>query len=178
MYYKIEPVFKDETITIDQISHWDYSLTLGEIQPEDFPEPIEYQVDTEIGGTHLPTTFLSEPVFSNTLIETLVACGVNNIQTYKVDIVNPETNQRIEGYRAVNIIGKIACADMDASECERLIENQYVFRKLVINPQKTYGTYIFRLAECTQIILIHENIVKKLPPSISKDLIFVPVDEL
>ncbi len=177
MYYKIEPVYKDETITIDRRSHWDYSLTLGEIQPKDMPEPIEYQVDTEIGGTYLPATFLPESVFSNAFIKKLLDYGVDNIQTYKVNIVNPDTNQGIEGYQAVNIIGKISCADMDASECERLIEDQYIFRKLVINPLKTHGAYMFRLGQCTQIILIHEDIVKQLPPEICKDLNFEPVDE-
>lgn len=178
MYYKMEPVFRDDTITIDQISHWDYSLTLGELQPKDMPEPIEYHVDTEIGGTYLPATFLSEPVFSNDFIKKIVACGVDNIQIYKVNIVNPDTNQSIEGYQAVNIIGAISCADMDASESERLIDDQYIFRKLVINPLKTRGTYIFRVAECTQIILMHEDIVKQLPPEICKDLNFEPVDEI
>jgi len=178
MYYKIEPVFKDETITIDQVSHWDYSLTLGEIQPKDMVEPIEYEVDTEIGGTYLPTTFLSEPVFSKKFIQELIACGVDNMDTYEVNIVNPETKKCIEGYQAVNIIGKIECADMDASECEKLIENQYVFRKLVIKPLNTYGSYIFRLAQCTQIILVHEYIVKQLSPEVCKDLNFEPVDEI
>lgn len=178
MYYKIEPVFKDETITIDQISHWDYSLTLGEMQPKDMPEPIEYEVDTEIGGTYLPNTFLSEPVFSKKFIQVLIACGVDNIQTYDVNIVNPDTKERIEGYQAVNIIGKIACANMDASECEKLIEDQYVFRKLVIKPLNTYDSYIFRLAQCTQVILVHEYIVKQLSPKDCKDLNFEPVDEI
>ncbi len=177
MYYKIEPIFKDETITIDQISHWDYSLTLGEMQPKDMPEPIEYEVDTEIGGTYLPTTFLSEPVFSKKFTQELIACGVDNIQTYEVNIVNPDTKQCIEGYQAVNILGNIACADMDVSEYEKLIENQYVFRRLVIKPLNAHGSYIFRLAQCTQVILVHENIVKQLSPEISRDLNFEPVDE-
>lgn len=178
MYYKIEPIFKDETVTIDQISHWDYSLTLGELQPKNMPEPIEYEIDTEIGGSYLPTTFLSEPVFSVGFIQALINCGIDNIETYEVNIVNPDTGEHIEGYRAINIIGKIACADMDNSECERLIEDQYVFRQLIINPLKARGAYIFRLAQCTQIILVHEDIVKQLPTEFFKDLKFQPVEEI
>lgn len=178
MYYKIEPVFEDETITIDQVPHWDYSLTLGEMQPENMPEPVEHEVDTEIGGSYLPTTFLSEPVFSKKLIHELITCGVDNIETYEVNIVNSEAKARIEGYQAVNIIGKIACANMDASECEEIIENKYAFRKLVIKPLKTYDSYIFRLAQCTQIILVHEYIVKQLSQEVCKDLNFEPVDEI
>ena len=178
MYYKIEPVFKDKTITIDQISHWDYSLTLGEAQPKEMPEPIEYHVDTDIGGTYLPNTFLSEPIFSKPFIQALLDCGIDNIQTHDVNIINPDTNQHIDGYQAVNIIGKIACADIDASECEKLTESQYVFRKLVIDSRKTHNAYIFRLAECTQIILVHEDVVKNLPQDLCRDLNFEPIDEI
>ncbi len=176
MYYTLEPVFNDKTMMINQMSHWDYSLTLGVKQADDMPEPIEYEVDTDIGGTYLPATFLSEPVFSKNFVQELIGCGVDNIQTYEVNIVNPETQQYIEGYQAVNIVGTLACATLDGRECEKSNKDQYEFNNLVIKSLTADDLTIVRLAQCTQIILLHENIVKELSSETCRDLYFKAVD--
>ncbi|VAW75994.1 hypothetical protein MNBD_GAMMA12-2661 [hydrothermal vent metagenome] len=178
MFYKLEPVFNDKTITIDQISHWDYSLTLGEKQPNDMPEPIEYEVDTDIASHYLPTTFLPEPVFSVQFIQELIACRVNNIQTYEVSIKNPDTNLYIEGYQAVNIIGKVPCANVDVNKYDELNKGQHTFKKMALKSFSDPDLLIFRLTQYTQLILIHEIIVKQLSAEVCKDLNFERVDEI
>ena len=179
MYYKLEPKFVDNTMMIDKTSHRKYSLTLGEALPEDLPEPIKFDIDTEINSySYLPTSFLPEPIFSVEFIQALRTIGVDNFDVHEVEIKNPDTGEIIQGYKAANIIGKISCVDMNASESDRLIEDQYVIRKLVIDPSKTYGFYLFRLAEWTQIILVHEHVVENLPPELRKDFNFEPVEEI
>lgn len=178
MYYLMKPVFRDDTVTIDRVSHWNYSFTLGEVLPEEMPVPIEYEVDTDIGGSYLPTTFLPDPVFKIDFINALKLSGVDNFDQYEARIINSETGDRIQGYAVLNIIGKVACADMDASEAELLIEDQHVIRELVIDPAKTQGTLMFRLAQWTQMILIHDKITSQLPPGLCRDLAFEPVREI
>lgn len=179
MYYKLEPKLTNNIMMIDQVSHWDYSLTLGDILPKNTPEPMHYNIDTEINEfSYLPITFLPEPVFSVKFIQALRNAGVNNLDTYEVKITNPDTGEEIHGYQAVNIIGTISCAVMDASQSDRIIEDQHIFRKLVIDPSRARGFYLFRLAESTQDILIHERVVKRFPTKLVKDFCLEPVDEI
>jgi len=179
MYYRLKPKFIDNTMMIDKMSHRKISLTLGEIQEIDVSDPMKFEIDTDINNySYLPISFLPEPIFSVGFIQALQGAGVDNVDTYDVKITNPDTGVMIQGYKAVNIIGKISCVDTDASDRERLIENQHVIRKLVIDPSKTYGFKMFRLAEWTQIILIHDSVVNNLPSDLKKDFIFEPVEEV
>jgi hypothetical protein len=177
MYYLMQPVFRDDTITIDQVSHWDYSLTLGVPLPSDMPVPIEYKIDARIGGSHLPTTFLPEPVFALRFVEALKQAGVDNFDSYPATITNGETGAQIQGYVALNVLGTVACADLGASDSDPLIESQHVIRKLVIDPSRTHGFLLFRLAEWTQMILVHEHVVSRIPAELRRDLTFEVVKE-
>lgn len=178
MYCKLEPKFTDATMMINKASHRKYSLSLGVKLPVDMPVPMQFKVDTDIEGPYLPASFLPEPVFSVEFIRALRKTGVDNFETVAVTITNPASGTTIDGYEAMNIIGKVACADMDASNSDRLIEDQYIFRNLIIDPSKAKGLNLFRLAEWTQVILIHESVVKQIPPDLARDFIFESVEEI
>jgi hypothetical protein len=159
-YYALRPLFTDDTVMIDEKSHYDYSLTLGEKMPPDFPEPMLFVVDPEMGTSVLPSTFLPEPVFRREFIAALRQAGVDNIDTYEVSIKGFD-GQPIDGYQAVNILGAVSCANLAESEYEELGEG-LVFRRLVIDPARTHGLLMFRLAEFRQRILLAEPIKAKL----------------
>ena len=117
MYYEME-------IEIGQ----SYGVTKWPILPEgthafqsgDFlnikiPEPVEFLVDNT--REHPPVDFASEfmPVFSDRLVEAFRKAGVDNFQTYKAMLKNPVTGETWDSYQVVNVLGKIACADLENS---------------------------------------------------------------
>lgn len=114
-------------------------------------------------GPHLPA-FLNAacPLFKRTLVDELMACGATNLDTYNVLIRDPQAASPVEDYWAVNIIGLISAADMQKSESivhpggPALVDVS--FDRLVIDPARAGATKMFRLAESTKVILVHESV--------------------
>lgn len=128
-------------------------------------------------GPELPS-FLNAaiPLFKRSLLAALAACGVDNIDAYNVDLRDPETDSVIRDYRAVNLIGMIAAADMAKSDATvhpggpALID--VTFDKLVVDTSRTRQVKMFRLAEATKTILVHQSVKDHLEASGFDDLVF------
>ena len=113
-------------------------------------------------GPDMPDCFLDEiPLLTNALIEALARGGVDNLDTYDAVLIDPETDERHDSYKAVNIIGLIAAADMDASNATVHPGGPVIdvdFDGLVVDESKAGGQLLFRLAESVNGILIHEEL--------------------
>jgi len=100
------------------------------------------------------------PLLRRDVADIIIKCGVSNIDFYTTSIVVP-SGLEVPEYLAYNIVGKIAAADMGKSEIspsfgDTLISAQV--HKLVIDPAKTRGALMFRLAESLDGIVVHESI--------------------
>jgi len=107
----------------------------------------------------------SIPIFSKKLIKSLESSGVENVQTFPVNIIARDGEVINEEYVAVNILGCIKCADMELSEYTDLTGEGLLavnFRKLVIDDQKARGQLMFRLAESVNSIIVHASIKQAL----------------
>lgn len=187
MYYILKQNYTDQSLEIIPASHFQNSLSMGRKMPSDFVEPLLYEIDTEGIGEEdhddnvnnkkktFPSTFLPEPLFSINLVETLLAFGVDNIDVYQTVIMNPETGEEFRNYRGVNIVGVVSCADFSESKYEDLAES-YVFRNLVISPDKISGFDIFRLAEDDETVLVSDRLKDLLEVKFT-DLAFQTVEE-
>ena len=123
------------------------------------------------------------PIWSDALIEAIRSCGVTNFDTYPIEIINPSNSEvlkelremgincfddsyldpggKFTNYKAVNIFGLVTAADMTKSIATvhdgiPLIDVD--FDELVIDEKKTKNLKMFRLAESTNSILVHESI--------------------
>jgi hypothetical protein len=102
-------------------------------------------------------------LWQDELIEAVKRAGVNNIQCYECVLIDPISNIQHRNYKAVNIIGLVAAADLGKSIYSApsgvpLIDTD--FDSVVIDEKKTNGMLLFRMAECVSAIVVHE-IVKK-----------------
>jgi len=91
----------------------------------------------------------------------LQACGIYNFDLYEVAIHDPDDNSVITHYKAVNVLGLIAAADMDKSVATvhdgiSLIDVD--FDELVVDETKTRDIQLFRLAESSNAILVQERL--------------------
>jgi hypothetical protein len=177
MYYSIKRLFFDDSVVIDAASHFEYSLSLGRKLPDNLTVPLLFDIDTELSGTRMPSAFLRESVFSRPFLDALLRAGVDNIDAYPALIRNPDTGGIFGGeYLAVNILGRIACANLEASEYDKLADS-YVMRRLVIDAKKAMRQNIFRLHENSQIILVKDTIVQQLSKDKFPDIEFDPIEE-
>lgn len=107
-------------------------------------------------------------LYSPKMVTTLQECGVQNIEYYPAVVVNHENGERIETYRAANIIGTIACLDVENSDVtystssDKIIdveEFSLLEDKIVATPDMDCEPLLFRLAEVDAIIIAHSIVV-------------------
>jgi len=105
------------------------------------------------------------PLMRLDLVDALRAAGVSNLDLYDAVLVDPDTGARHDNYRAFNLIGAVAAADLGASEYQApdgiaLID--VAFDRLVLDAGKCAGLLMFRLAENNSAIVVHESVKKAL----------------
>jgi len=102
------------------------------------------------------------PLWRRDLVEALRACGSVNLQCFDAVVVDPDDGSRHVIYQAVNVLGLIAAADLDRSEATVHPSGPPVidvdFDSLVIDEAKTHGALLFRLAESTNALLVHDQL--------------------
>jgi len=86
---------------------------------------------------------------------------VSNIQYFDATLSNPLTGEVRHDYKAFNIVGLVACADMAASQLMGTSSSTMGdadFHSLVIDESKTGGALMVRLAENMSAIVVHKQL--------------------
>ena len=87
--------------------------------------------------------------------------GVDNIDYFPVVLRNQETEELDKSYFLVNILGRLDCVDMAKSKVKWWASGQgFDFESMVIDPAKTHGAKIFRLASDPTKVIINEELKK------------------
>lgn len=103
----------------------------------------------------------SLPLMTQRLHEVLLAAGVSNLDVYPAVLTDSRSGVEDNSYVAFNIIGTIAAADLQNTKfapgsTDRMISAD--IDKLTIDPSKTKGALMFRLAEAVNAIVVHETV--------------------
>lgn len=108
----------------------------------------------------MPAYNTEGPTMDVELIKTIQGVGVDNIEVYPAVLVNSETGEEFHDWHAaVNVIGLVSCADIDASRTQPLADTHF-FHELKIDMTKTMGLLMFRLAEQPSDIIVHEKVAQ------------------
>lgn len=137
------------------------------IKKKDIDTPIEYTLkkidkNSVDHGPYMPAYLRDAyPLFRTDLVAALQECGVSNIQVFDAIVHDPERGEDIETYKAVNIVGLISMLNMENSlatvhEGSALKNDE--LGDIFIDEQKAKGALMFRLAEATRAIIVHERI--------------------
>jgi hypothetical protein len=122
------------------------------------------------------------PLFRDDLIAEMRSAGVDNLECFNVSILDPDDGRTHSNYKAVNILGLIAAADMARSEATIHPGGPPVidvdFDSLVVDESRTHGALIFRLAESTNAILAHQRLRDHLVAKGFDDLAFYDPGEV
>ena len=131
------------------------------------PNPLEFPLerlnpDANDNGPEMPEYLKGLiPLFRHDLIAALQRGGVDNLDLYNAAVIETDNQTRHTNYKAANIIGAIAAADMGLSNATVNMGGPVIdvdFDGLVVDEKKTRGSLMFRLAESVHTILVHEKL--------------------
>jgi hypothetical protein len=164
MYYLIDWRVDEEAeglnlAEIDKIPDTDIPWTMGMCVQNTVNQPIQLALDKNSGSDMPDAFFIGIPLFSERLLNILYAKGVDNIQVYDAAVIDVRNGQIHKNYKAVNIVGLVSCANLDAST---YIEGSgpplMYFDHLVINKESCTNLKIFRLGESASTIIVSKDI--------------------
>lgn len=102
-------------------------------------EPIHVEVKKGYSGEMIEFWDDPIPVMTTELFKTLKEAGVKNIDTYKVEIYDPNTDRTYDNYVAYNIVGMISDKDLGNDNDEAVV---------------------YRLKESVNAIMVSEKVKK------------------
>ena len=141
--------------------HW----SAGKRFNTSIPTPIIIELDPDAPGILLPMFYKSILLMSDEMTTVLRDAGVDNMDLYDVILRDTVKGTDLTNYKAVNIVGTLACADLKNSEYSDPSGSGMIdmdFDSLAIDESKTSGMLMFRLAECITAIIIHEKVKEAL----------------
>ncbi len=99
-------------------------------------------------------------VFSTRLRELLDSLGIDNIEYYTLEIVDPRTGKKFSDYRIANVVGLVDCVDREKSDCKYFDDGEIKrIHKLVLDESRIPSKLrIFRLAGRTVLTVVHQSI--------------------
>jgi hypothetical protein len=135
---------------------------LGCVIDEAVPQPLIYELDGNYEGYPKPMYYEEAiPVMSDEVAAVLTSAGVDNIQYFDAMLVNPVRGEKFCNYKAYNIVGVVACADMASSELmgtSNTTMGDIDFLGLVIDERKAGAHLLFRMAENVSAVVVHEQV--------------------
>jgi hypothetical protein len=182
MHFRLGSDLTDCNVYLERAFGGRVSFTRGELLPADLATPLRFtmEVDLDTDGNpmepRLDAYFPEESVMDKRLVAAMQAAGVDNIQTFPAVLTNARTGQVINDYFVVNVVGLVACANIEESETEPLAD-VYYFHNLVIDPKKTRGMLLFRLAESQMEIIIDEKVARAIENGRFIGLVLEPLAE-
>jgi hypothetical protein len=124
-------------------------------------EPLVYGLDPGYPGALLPLYESEAPIMREDLLDALKSSGVDNLQLFAAILKDPKTKQEYTNYKAVNVIGLVAAADMAKSTTMGLPNPALfgqTFDSLTIDEKKAGGALLFRLKESASAIVVHDRV--------------------
>jgi len=137
---------------------YEYAL---ELDPDEAPSFIDF--------------YDAKKLMSKRLFECLRAAGVDNLQTFPAIITEERTGKRIEDFVKFNVVGSVSCVD-EARSRGRALADVKVFEKLVIDPARTRGLKLFRLAESRMDIIVSQDVFDAIGAGGFTGIEFQPVE--
>lgn len=128
----------------------------GTFIDEELPNPIVCELDEEDSGPDMPDFFdVDLTLCSDRMLAALRKAGVNSLQLFDAEIVNPFDNKTYRNYMAVNILDRVSCADLEKSTCDPSSGSPLIeFDELVLDRGRVGNHKMFRLAEHIGTIVV------------------------
>jgi hypothetical protein len=178
MYYRLDTAFNFPACLPNDEENIHETLMSGIVADESdltLPWPFSMSCDND-PDMRLGDFYSSCNLMSERLVETLLSCGVDNLQIFPALITHKCTGKIIDTYKVVNVLGLVSAANMGASKSQPLADNHY-FEKLAIDKSRARDLLIFRLEESPIEILVHEIVARKIQQGNFVDVSLEPTSD-
>lgn len=182
MYYRLDVDLTVQNVYLDLETDLYVSFTSGSPLAPDIAGPFRFSMEVdadEEGEAMEPIPFAFYPenaLMSRSLVATLEAAGVDNLQTVPAVVVNGETGEENQDYVVANIVGLVSCANLAESDTEALAD-VYYFHNLIIDPASVGDLLMFRLAESQMEVIVHERVAAAIRAGEFTGIQLQPLDE-
>ena len=155
------------------------------IEGRPFPQPptppIRVQISTDYEeAEHVLDWADAPPVMSTRLYEALLALGIDNMQAFDAYIESEDGTRRIDGYKAVNVVGLVSMASSETKfapdQPSRTIDT-YIDEMNPANEQ-ALSLDMFRLAEAIGQLVVSARVKAHLEKYKFPFLVFRPLESL
>lgn len=124
---------------------------------------IEVRTSTPSGRSpHVYPEYTSQPIplMTRRLVAALEGAGVGNLQLYQTSLIDAlgAPPPPPDHYLAVNIVGRVAAADLASSTLGGERATSMDFHSLTIDEARARGALLFRLAENPSAVLAHASV--------------------
>lgn len=138
---------------------------------QELPAQFSY---SSASGKPLAAYYSGRCLMLRTLVEALEGAGVDNLQVFPAVLTEKTTGEAREDYCVVNVLGKVAAADMKQSQAISL-GGGHVFTRLTVDPGKARGLLMFRLAESLVDVIVHERVAQAVAAGQFRGVLLTPV---
>lgn len=163
MYYSlINNIRYESEITINEPKSLPLELSFisGRVISIPIETPMVFTTDGKKGDILRDFLRGSITLVSKRFLDILQGAGVDNLQTFPAIVKSTVDGSVWNDYFAVNVLGMIACADLNKSTYSEIMPGYYKFEDLAIDANKAKGALLFRLHEHTPTIMMHFNVGK------------------
>lgn len=118
--------------------------------------------DSHLGNMtdHLSISETYGLVFSSRLRELFGNIGVENIEYYDFEIVNPKNGKKYSDYKIANVVGLVDCVDTEKSDLKYFDDGDIKrIRKMFLDESKIPPELrVFRLTKMPIVTVVHQSI--------------------
>lgn len=176
MYYIIE---SQQHTLVGMISYqnagWGMHFTKGQLLDDRFSEAPIY-VELESNHDVLPDYFelTGTPVVSEKFVQQINASPADNYQLFPVVVKMPDS--QVMGYYIWNVVGRVDCIDVDASDTKKFKTKIMRMNKMVLKDDLNKDLMLFRAHEYPLAIFISEQVKESLQAASLTGVLINPAD--
>ncbi len=183
--YELQPdIFGEHVPEISQRLDDNIYFRSGAIISEPVPTPLIFTTTHSAKNPPAGLHGRVVPIMSDSFIKALQDAGASNLQCFPAELKSSVDGSIWTNYKAVNVIGKISCANLESSEFTHIIDvpgtnalGLMGFEDLKVDSARVGGALLFRLAESPGVILVAESVVEYLRSIQSDEGWGVTIDE-
>jgi hypothetical protein len=131
----------------------------------DVPTPLVYGLDPDYPGELLAMYKSAAPLMRADLLAALSDAGVDNLQLFDAVLRDPLKGTEHKDYKAVNVVGVVAAADLGASQMMGTSDSTLIdadFHRLAFREDVPTDLLLFRLAESVNAIVVHDRVKRRI----------------
>jgi len=164
MYYTlINDIVSDFEGTLNEPTNYpqqEVNFISGTLIKHELEQPLVYTTSAKAGDAMIDFSKGSVTLMSKRFLEILKGAGVDNLQVFPAIIKSEKDDTIWSDYFAVNVIGIVACADLNKSIYDEIMPGHYGFDTLAIDAKKAEGKFLFRLHEHCPTLIVHNSVLK------------------